>query len=84
MALDENVEGFIVKMTLLTLKIMINLTCKAQIALFIAKKVIIPAKSNDFADLFLKKLAKVLPKWTGINEYAFKLVKYKQPLYRPI
>ena len=33
---------------------------KAQIALLIAKKITVPAKYVDFANKFLKKLAKVL------------------------
>ena len=57
----------------LTLNITIYLAQKTQIALLLAKKVIILAKHTDFANVFLKKLAKVLPERTGINKHAIKL-----------
>ena len=57
---------------------------KAQIALFIAKNVIVLAKYSDFADVFSKKLAKVLPKRTKINKHAIKIKNGKQPPYEPI
>ena len=58
---------------------MIYLAQKAQIALLLAKKVTLLAKYLDFANILLKKSAKVLLKQTGINEYAIKLLegKYK-------
>ena len=62
----------------------IYLACKAQIALLIAEKITILAKYADFANVFLKKLAKVLLERTSINKYAIKLVDSKQSLYGPI
>ena len=45
---------------------------------------IIPTKYTDFANVFLKKLAKMLPKQTVINKHNIKLVKNKQFFYRSI
>ena len=53
-------------------------------ALLLAKKILIPAKCFDFADVFLKKSANILSKQTRINEYAIKFKKSKQLPYRPI
>ena len=60
-----------------TSKITIYLARKAQIALLITKKVTVPAKYSDYADVFSKKSAKVLPKQTCINEYTIKLEEDK-------
>ena len=57
---------------------------EAQIALLIAKKVTVPAEYSDFANIFLKKSAEVLPERTKINEHAIKLEDEKQPPYGPI
>ena len=69
-------------MASLTLKIRIYLAEKAQIALLFAKKVTVLVEYADFANLFLKKSARELPKRTGITEYIIKLTKWKQSLYR--
>ena len=82
--MDKNTKIFVVYIALLISKITIYQAWKAQIALFIIKKVIILAKYTDFANLFLKKFAKVLSKSTGINEYFTKLVKSKKSPYRSI
>ena len=71
-------------MASLTSKIWIYLAPEAQIALLITKKVIVPAKYLDFANVFLKKSVKVLPKHTGINKHAIELEDGKQPPYKPI
>ena len=42
------------------------------------------AKNSDFADVFSLELAFKLPKHTGINDYAIKLVDGQQPPYRLI
>ena len=42
------------------------------------------AKHSDFADVFSKKSAKVLPEYTGINKHAIELKNGKQPPYGPI
>ena len=39
------------------------------------------AKYADFANMFLKKLVKIIFKQIEINEYAIKLIKDKQPFY---
>ena len=46
---------------------------EAQIALLLAKEVTIPAKNSDFANVFLKELAKRLPQCIGINKHATEL-----------
>ena len=68
----------------LRLRITIYLARKAQIALLLNKKVTIPTKYFDFANVFLEKLANIHPEQTGVNEHAIKLEKSKQPPYRPI
>ena len=84
--LDENIEAFVVYMNSLSLgsKIMIHPARETQIALVLAKEVIVLAKYSDFADVFSKELAKRLPERTGINEHAIKLKNRKQPPYGPI
>ena len=44
----------------------------------------IPAEYFDYADIFLRDLTIKLPKNTGINEHAIKLIEGKQPLCGPI
>ena len=82
--MNENVKAFIIYIISFILKIIIHPDYKAQIALLLAKKVIIPVKYSDFADIFSKKLAEVLSKQTRVNKYAIKFKKGKKPLYRPI
>ena len=65
-------------------KITIDLAKKAQMALLLAKKVIVPVKYLDFADFFLKKSANILPKQIGVNKFAIRLQKDKQLPYGPI
>ena len=57
---------------------------RPQISGLIAKKAPTkaPAKYSDFADVFSPDLASGLPKYTGINNHAIKLVDNKQPSYR--
>ena len=52
--------------------------------MLLAKKVIVPAKYLDFANVFLEESANVLLKQIGVNEHAIKLEKSKQLPYRPI
>ena len=52
---------------------------KAKLALLLAKKVTVPTKYSDFANVFLEKSANVFPEWTGANEHAIELEKGKQP-----
>ena len=57
---------------------------KAQIILLLVKKVTILAQYLDFANIFLRKLAKILPKQTVVNEHNIKLVEDKEPSNGPI
>lgn len=50
-------------------------------ALLLIKEIIMPMEYTDFADIFLKELAKVVAKRTSINKHAIKLVNNKQTLY---
>ena len=52
--------------------------------MLITKKVTILEKISDFANVFLKKSAKIRPKSMKIKKHAIKLEKNKQPLYRLI
>ena len=85
-ALDENIKAFVVHVSSLSLgsKMMIYPARKAEIALLLAKKVTVPAEYSDFADVFSKELAEVLPERTKINEHAIELEEGKQPPYGPI
>lgn len=65
-------------------KMLIYFACKAQIALLIIEKVIIPAKYFKFVDIFSKKSATELFKQTKINKYMINLKSNKQPPYGPI
>ena len=70
--LYKNIQVFVVYKASLILKMTIYLIWETQIVLLNLKKVIILAKYLDFTDLFLKKLAKVVPKQIDINKYAIK------------
>ena len=85
-ALDKNIEAFMVYVSFLSLgsKMIIHPAREAQIALQLAKKVTVLAESSDFANIFSKELAKVLPKYTGINKHSIELEDGKQLLYGPI
>ena len=61
----------------LRIKIIIYLAQKAQKALLLANKVTVWVEYADFANVFFKKLAKLLPKWIDIIKYAIKLVDGK-------
>ena len=52
--------------------------------MLLAEEIIVLAEYIDFANVFLKKSAVVLPEGTGINKHIIKLVEGKQPTYRPI
>ena len=82
--LDENIKAFVVHLASLTSQMSIYSAREAQIALLIAEKVTVPAEYSDFADIFSKESATVLPERTGINEHAIKLEDGKQPPDRPI
>ena len=59
----------------------IHLAREAQIVSLLAKKITVLAEYADSVDVFLKKLAKVLPERTNINEHIIKLEEDKQPPY---
>lgn len=48
------------------------------------EEVTVPAEYSDFADVFSKKSAAVLPERTDLNEHAIELREGKQPPYGPI
>ena len=68
----------------LGLKMTIHPARKAQLALLLAKKVTVPTKYSDFADVFSEKPPNVLPERTGANEHVIELKEGKQPPYGPI
>ena len=80
-ALNKSVEAFVLHFSSLESRITIYPIRKAQLALLLAKEVTMPTNYLDFADVFLKKWANVLPERTGVNEHAIKLEKGKQPPY---
>ena len=55
MALDENIETFVIHVALLISKIIIHLAEKVQIAFFVTKKITIPAEYLDYPNIFPKK-----------------------------
>ena len=50
----------------------------------LAKEITVLAKYSDFADVFFKKSAKMLPKRTRINKHIIELKDGKQPPYEII
>ena len=81
--MDKHIEAFIVHVTFF-LTMVIHPARKAQIILLVAKKVKIPTKYLDFLDVFLEKKVLILLEATKLNQYAIKLQKDQQLLYRPI
>lgn len=81
MALNENVEAFIIHIALLSL---IHSAKKTQIALLLTKEVIISAKYSIFSNIFIDKKALILLEITKLNQYTIKLQTGQQPLYRLI
>ena len=80
--MNKNSKAFIVYITFFNSEITIYLARKAQIALPLAKKVIVLAEYSDFANLFSKKSADIFLERNKVNEQAIKLDKDKQLLYR--
>lgn len=81
--LDPDQKTFLVYITTFTIWILIYLAYKAQISIFIAKKIVITisAKYFDFVNVFPKEFAVVLLEYTKINSYLITLEESKQPLY---
>ena len=82
--MDENIKAFVMHIVSLWFWITIHLAKEAQMALLLAKEDTVLAKYLDFADMFLKESANVLPKQTRVNKHAIKLEKSKQSPYKPI
>ena len=80
--MNENSETFVIHVVSLDLGIYPDK--EAQITLLLTKKVKIPNKYSDFANVFLKEKALVLSECTNINKHAIELEDGKQPLYEPI
>ena len=72
-ALDKNFETFVIHVASLNLTPGIHPDKAAQIASLLAKKVKIPDKYSDFADVFSEAKVLVLPKRTKLNEHAISL-----------
>ena len=85
-ALNKNIGAFVIYVSFLSLrsKMTIYAAWKAQIASLLAKKVTVPAKYSDFANVFSKESAKVSSKRIGIKKHAIELEDGKQPPYEPI
>ena len=66
------------------LKIAIYLIRKTQIALLIAKKILVLAEYLDFLDIFSKKKTLILLKITKLNQFVIELQKSQQPFHKPI
>ncbi len=87
-ALDQEHEAFVVHAAALSVDSgdEVHPSRRAQIAQLKADKAFtkVPRKYADFVDVFSPKLAAKLPKHTGINDHAIKLVDNQQPPYGPI
>ena len=81
--LDENVEAFVMHVTLLS-TMAIHPAREAQIALLIAEVVKIPTEYSDFSDVFLEEKTSILPEATKLNQHAIELQEGQQPPYGPI
>ena len=86
-ALDEESNTFVMHVLALETplsRMSIHPNKEAQIASLLTKKVTIPDKYSDFADVFSEKKALVLLEQTNLNKHAINLEGDKQPPYRPI
>ena len=82
-ALNPKYKTFVIDIASLS---SISLNGRPQISGLITKEALtkVSAKYLDFADIFSPNLVSELPKHTGINDHAIKLVNGYQPPYRPI
>ena len=78
-ALNGNIEAFVMHISFLGSRLTIHPAREAQIALLLAKKVIISDEYSDFAVVFLEKLANLRLEQTKINKHAIKLEDGKEP-----
>ena len=82
--MDKNIKAFVMHVSFLGSRMTINPARKAQSALLLAKEVTVPAKYLDFANVFFKESANVLPEQTGVNKHTMELEMSRQPPYEPI
>ena len=84
--MDKDFETFVVHIAFIKKTMLIHLAREAQIAALQANRTPIEvlAEYSDYIDIFSPDLAIELPKNTGINEHAIKLINEKQPPYGPI
>ena len=82
-ALDPKYKTFVIHVAFFS---SILLDVRPQISGLIVEEISTKAsiKYSDFVDIFSPDLASKLPKYTGINDHAIKLVDNQQPPYRPI
>ena len=86
-ALDENSKTFVVHVaSLSSTPLNVHPSRRPQISGLIAEEAStkVPDEYANFADVFSPDLAAELPKHTGINDHAIKLVDGQQPPYEPI
>lgn len=86
-ALDNNFETFVIYVAIMKAsKMTIHLFQIAQVAFLQVDKAFtkISFKYLDYTNVFSTNLAMELPKYNGMNDYAIKMVKNKQPPYKLI
>lgn len=75
---DEDVKTFVVDMSLLSLRLMrIHLAWEARMALILNEELTVSMEYANFADIFSKESAKILPKSTSVNKHAIQLIYAK-------
>lgn len=85
MALDENIETFIIYIAAL-LPLLICPSREAKLELILVDKAPIEIfyEYSDYANVFSPNLSIGLPEYTRINNHAIKLEEGKEPPYGPI
>lgn len=80
--MNEGVEAFVVHVNSGSKRSMIiHSAQEAHMALLLSKEVTVPMEYADFADIYSKKLAEMLPERTSINEYTVKSDDSKKSIY---
>ena len=82
--MDKNFETFVIYVAFFNLALGICSDRAVQIASLLTKKVKIPDKYSDFADVFSKEKILVLLERTKLNEHTINLEDGKQPPNGPI
>lgn len=75
---------FVIYMTYLGSKILINLVYKAQIILLLVKKISVPKNYTLFLDNVFKEFVAVFLNHLNINKYIIDLESDKQLPYKPV